>query len=257
MLSSTQCRAIESPSASEPFPFLRLPAELRRLVWKFTLPGSQFHKVVMRRCGPRMPDLRAFAHCVQSPETPVALRICKESRAVAQETLTQFPRCQETGFSNLSYFDQKTDILFVDPTFPGDTWDAPWVNFTKLPFNARFLDYSIDRYPNDWLQNILKMFLRRPLVSQIYFTDLEVDEETKLISQARWLLQDISSPFMSNRPRNTKCISISDLEVADDTERTVKRLSNITSRLSAELKDFNFKVNLASAKVCCESHSVR
>lgn len=101
------------------------------------------------------------------------------------------------------------------------------------------------------------MLLRRPLVSQIYFTDLEVDEEMKGISEARWLLQDISSPFMSNWLRNTKCISILELEVVDDTEETVKRLSKITSRLSTVLKDFDFKVNLASAKVCYKSHSVR
>ena len=46
---------------------------------------------------------------------------------MAHETLIPFPRRQCTGSVGLSYFNPKTDILFVNPRGDDDTWDAPWV----------------------------------------------------------------------------------------------------------------------------------
>ena len=255
---STQSRAIENPPAYESFPFLRLPPELRRLVWNLTLPGPQIHKVVIRRCSLRVKNpyhRRWLAPHVQSPRRPIALKTCKESRAVAQETLTQFPQCQCTCTTHphLSYFNRKTDILFVDPKSSrhrAESWDAPWVGFIQLAFNARFLnDHHVD-----WLEGSVKMLLRRPLVWKIYFTELKVDTETGHICRARKDLEHVYSPFTNDWTRNTGCISITEVEVVDDRETRDKRLGEITSRLSAELENSSFEVNLASAQACCIWH---
>lgn len=240
MAPSTCSRHSESLSSFVPFPLIKLPPELRRLIWKLTLPGPQIHKAASRPC---FTGEKALATHIRSPRTPVALSICQESRAVACETLTQFPRCQCDGPRSLSYFNPKEDILHVDLRYPSNARAAIWVDFRQISVVAEPIG-------GNRLNRVLHMLSCRPLVSQLYITDLEAAEEMTAIVRLkrdlkpRWILRP---DMLANK---TNCVAITEFEVVGDKEKTDQRLvEDITSHLTE--KDRGLRVDLASAKVCC------
>ncbi|KAH7174052.1 uncharacterized protein B0J16DRAFT_351279 [Fusarium flagelliforme] len=239
----TRSRYIESLPPFEPFPFLRLPPELRRLIWKLTLPGPQIHKVVYRRRCPPKKNPKNHDYHVVSPRTPITLSICQESRAVARETLIQFPHCQCLGPVGLSYFNPKIDILFVNARGDDDTWDAPWVSFTQLSFDLEIIWEGL-------LKNISRTLLRRPVVSRIYFTELEVDEEMRAIAKVRRDISQWDLKFPEHLLGMTKCVSITELDVVHD-KGMRDRLEEMTSVLCEEGKSCDLHIDIAEAKICC------
>ncbi|KAF4991798.1 hypothetical protein FDECE_13909 [Fusarium decemcellulare] len=119
--------------------FPKLPAEVRHLVWEHTLPGRQLHKAVRRRCpfqaaAVNMKRLPLSTH-VLSPPSPIALRVCRESRAIARLHLTRFSRCQCSQGAPQGYFNPACDILFLDKRNIFSDWSAPW---------APFRDFAMD-----------------------------------------------------------------------------------------------------------------
>lgn len=95
------------------------------------------------------------------------------------------------------------------------------------------------------------MLSRRPLVSRLYFTELEVDEEMRAIARVRRDIKQMDLRSPEGLLRLTKCVSITELEVVQDKEKREEKLNEMTSSLSEEETNRNLHIDLASAKVCC------
>lgn len=91
------------------FRFAYLPAELRRFIWEFSLPGPQVLRVT-ERCAAE--DVEMF-FCSARP--PALLHACRESRYVASAHYKPFFRKGNSDtIPRPIYFRPKIDILFLD-----------------------------------------------------------------------------------------------------------------------------------------------
>ncbi|KAG9503188.1 hypothetical protein J7337_006030 [Fusarium musae] len=101
-------------STSSQFRLEGLPPELRDLIWKFTLPDCRLFHIKKTSTqepstNPTVDQLFFRFHIHYAP--PVALRICRESRAVAQrEGFFLSPHGDNPGV----WFRPETDILYFD-----------------------------------------------------------------------------------------------------------------------------------------------
>jgi hypothetical protein len=119
----------------EEFPLNKLPMELRRMIWYFTL-SSQTHYVSSRETSSQ----------IKSPPLPVALLVNRVSRETAQRYLSRFPRRGETcpgENAPYGYFNPKLDFLHIDnaSTLRSNRWLGNLafphisIGYTSFPYN--------------------------------------------------------------------------------------------------------------------------
>ncbi|KAH7004262.1 hypothetical protein EDB82DRAFT_486421 [Fusarium venenatum] len=230
---------LQETSQTQSLPLFDFPPELRRLIWKHTLPGPRIHKAVYRRCCGR--STAAKTHII-SPKPPKALSICKESRNVALETFKNFAFCQCAGVGDLGYFNPQTDILHIDIKSPCEEWFAPWSSFSRISVAV-----ENDEYDNEILSYILSL---RPIISHVYLAVLEIDSKmADIVKRKRSLRRQLEYPEVLVRA--TKCVPIKELEVVDGEESQYEELLAMASSLKASKKHKNVSIDVVSVKVCC------
>ncbi|KAL6921101.1 hypothetical protein FSST1_005127 [Fusarium sambucinum] len=229
----------QETSQTQSLPLFDLPPELRRLIWKHTLPGSRIHKAVYRRCCGR--STAAKTHII-SPKPPKALSICKESRNVALETFKKFALCQCAGVGELGYFNPQTDILHIDIKSPCEEWFAPWSSFSRISVAA---ENDEDDY--EILSSIL---CHQPIISNVYLAALEIDAKmADIVKRKRSLRRQLEYPEILIRA--TKCVPIKELEVMDEEKSQYEELLAMASSMKASRKHQNVSFDVVSVKVCC------
>lgn len=229
----------QEATQTQAFPLPELPPELRRLIWSHTLPGPRIHKAVYRRCCGS--STAAETHII-SPQPPIALSICKESRDVALEVFKTFALCQCPGVGQLGFFNPQTDMLHVDINSPCEEWFAPWCDFSRI-------SVSVQNNEQDY-ENVSSMLLFQPIISHVYLTVLEIDEKmTDIVKSKRSLRRHIKYPEILIRA--TKCVPIQELEVVAGEESQYEELRAMASSLLATEKHKNLFIDVALARVCC------
>jgi hypothetical protein len=117
------------PSPPNTFPkFAELPAELRCLIWKMALPGSRIILLEHRRKKDDAISLKSgmridrLGFRADSPP-PSILLVCHEAYEVASRYYTPaFSNARGTSVPE-TYFDFKTDVLYLGPEYIGPTVD--------------------------------------------------------------------------------------------------------------------------------------
>ncbi|KAK2020574.1 hypothetical protein LX32DRAFT_576697 [Colletotrichum zoysiae] len=115
---------------SQEWDWMRLPMELRILVWNFTLPTRQMH--ILRS---EMRQDEVFVE-IYIP-LPVALQVCRESRGALLKRLTAIPRTGLLEDKRMVYCDMSTDSLFLDYSISSialslDVVPEEWRRFKRL-----------------------------------------------------------------------------------------------------------------------------
>ncbi|RBR21885.1 uncharacterized protein FIESC28_04728 [Fusarium coffeatum] len=246
----------------KPTEFAHLPPELRRMIWRSSLAGPRIHKAV-----PKIVCVRPMYHGTQiiSPQPPVALSVCKESRDVACKVLTPFLRCQclacrldpspfqcqEHG--KIGYFNRQLDILHLDPWNLFEDRDVRWVDFTQISVP--------DCYDENWVYERLSRILEsRPRISQIYLTILRTDERMKeKAERKRNLRHHMSHGY--ELVKKAACVALEELEVVKNKDELSealgerKQFDECEEMAEVLLKKFGMDrdivVDVAFAKVCC------
>ncbi|QPC77822.1 hypothetical protein HYE68_008574 [Fusarium pseudograminearum] len=106
---SSQDESSQSLRPLQQLPLHRLPPEVRDMIWALTLPSNRTFEVTKIDEKDDGPDTHFF-HFRYPPPSPVALRVCRESRGAALRKGFFFSTTK--GLS--VWFTPDTDVLYID-----------------------------------------------------------------------------------------------------------------------------------------------
>ncbi|KAF4452358.1 hypothetical protein F53441_4810 [Fusarium austroafricanum] len=115
--------------------FPKLPPELRRLMWKWTLPDCQVHFIVFGQG--KLGAKNIGVQHIKSPPLPVTLMVNQESRHVALESLDRFQQFPADYYSEgeertYGYFNPKADYLHIPNRWRNADWNFAQADFPNI-----------------------------------------------------------------------------------------------------------------------------